>query len=145
MARELPGKVSVEKRMRDRVRSMRSVKRVIEVAPGETHLTGEKSDERQTDPLGKAKWAGELFLGVAKSRLYGIRGGDRQTHTSVRWTARWRESTAKMARDQPTLSRGVSNEIVGRALHAQACEETFYTTVFTAERVFGSAELRTFS
>ena len=73
---------------------------------------------------------------MTKSGLYDIRGRDWQTHASLCGITRWTECTAKMVRDQPTLSPRVS---IGIALGA------FYTTVFTAARVLGSAELRTFS
>src|SRR5271170_5661301 len=81
MIRQLRGQSAAKKLLRSPVLRIHGN---IEVAPSEgTHLTGEKSDEGQTYPLAEAEWSLELLLCVAKSGLYGIRGGYWQTHTSL--------------------------------------------------------------
>src|ERR1700686_4429480 len=47
-----------------------------------THLSGQKSDERQSHPLAESKRFQELCLGVLKCGIDCVYCGNRQVHTS---------------------------------------------------------------
>src|SRR6202049_1834419 len=106
MTRQLRRPCAIKKPLRSPALSIRGN---IEVTSTEgAHLAREKSDERQTHPLAEAERPQELLLGMAKSGLYHIHGRDWQPNTSIWRVARWTEGTARVARDQTTLSQNES-------------------------------------